>query len=626
MSFSQTQSWLMGALSASIGAIAVSLVLMIADRRMARRAAREAEKEQAIPKDRHAFETLLPVVRRTKKPRVNSLNPRRRSAGGWGSRGGGLDVEDMITGGGVAPCGSSQCEISTGKCFPSMFAIFKIGCGPSSSHTNGPMWAAHNFMREVRKMGRIELVSNIKTELFGSLALTGKGHGTDKATVLGLQGNIPPTIEPDIAEVAYNSIISSHKLDICLTDQPNSEKKTICFLYERDMVFNFDTELPEHPNAMTIYAKDKDNQLLHLNTYLSIGGGAVMTLEEFKRREIMEEVDDADGDTMITKELLPCISSVPGDEISQSAQLPYPFESCSQLLKLCHLNNKTITEVMVANEMALRPGKTEEDIMRRLDDTWQVMQECIDRGLTHEGHLPVSGIARKAKKLHQRILARPEAMLCDSFSIMDWVSIYARAVNEENACGGRVVTAPTNGAAGVIPAVIAYYIKFIPGASREGIRDFLCCAAAIGALYKMNASISGAEVGCQGEVGVACSMASGALAAVLGGSLSQIENAAEIGMEHNLGMTCDPLGGLVQVPCIERNCVAAVTAITSCRLAMQNDGHHEISLDSCIATMYQTGLDIQSKYRETSRGGLALLAKKPTLLFGRNISDEPRAN
>ncbi len=463
----------------------------------------------------------------------------------------------------------------------SIFDIFKIGIGPSSSHTVGPMWAGHRFLSDLREKGLLDTIASVRVGLYGSLALTGVGHGTDKATLLGLAGYRPDTMNPDEADKVYEHIKASGKLNL-------AGEREIDYNYDTQMIFHYGETLPEHPNAMRIYASDANGIVVYYKTYLSVGGGFVVCADEFNDKDKQNGTEAP-------------VSGVP--------TVPYPFKNAAEMLDLCQKHNMTIAELALENEKALAGGDIEL-VYQRIDAIWDVMRNCIDRGMKMEGILPVSGIKRRASMTHKTLMANPEAMLTDHFVIMDWVTLFAMAVNEENACGGRVVTAPTNGAAGVIPAVIAYYTRFTKGADQKGVRDFLATAGAIGMLYKMNASISGAEAGCQAEVGSACSMAAGALAAVLGGNIHQVENAAEIGMEHNLGMTCDPIAGLVQVPCIERNGMAAIKAITATRMALRGDGSHEVSLDSVIETMYRTGLDIQAKYRETSLGGLAIYAKK----------------
>ncbi|CAM3414812.1 L-serine ammonia-lyase [Parendozoicomonas haliclonae] len=460
----------------------------------------------------------------------------------------------------------------------SIFDIFKIGIGPSSSHTVGPMWAGHRFLNDLREKGILDSITSVRVGLYGSLALTGKGHSTDKAALLGLAGYRPDNIDPDAADQVFEDIVNKGVMML-------AGEREIAFDYDSQMIFHYGEEL-EHPNGMRIYAADQNGIVVYYKTYLSVGGGFVVCADEFNAPAEAGKLE--------------AVSSAP--------TVPYEFKTAAELLQLCKQHNLTIAELVFANEKALADGDMEQ-VNGKIDAIWEVMRNCIDRGLRMEGLLPVSNMKRRASTMYKQLLGSPEAMLKDHFAIMDWVTLFAMAVNEENACGGRVVTAPTNGAAGIIPAVLAYYTRFTNNVSEQGVRDFLATAAAIGMLYKMNATISGAEAGCQAEVGSACSMAAGALAAVMGGSINQVENAAEIGMEHNLGMTCDPIGGLVQVPCIERNGMAAIKAITATRMALRGDGNHEVSLDSCIETMYRTGLDLQSKYRETSTGGLAVFAK-----------------
>jgi len=457
----------------------------------------------------------------------------------------------------------------------SIFDIFKVGVGPSSSHTIGPMWAGKAFLDALEQRNILTATARIKVSLFGSLALTGVGHATDKAAILGISGFQPDSMDPDSADDTFNSVKQDKELLL-------GGKHKISFDYETDLVFHFNETLPQHPNGIRFYAIDKNGIGIFEESYLSTGGGFIITADRY----------DSSAES-------PAVTS----------DTPYPFTNGEDILALCKRDNITIAELAYRNEESLS-GLSRDEINQKIDHLWSVMHACIKRGMSKSGKLPVSGIRRRAKEMHDSLVAHPEAMLSDHFAIMDWVTLFAMAVNEENACGGRVVTAPTNGAAGVIPAVVAYYQRFVNRSTDQGVRDFLATAAVIGMLYKMNASISGAEVGCQGEVGVACSMASAGLAAVMGGSVLQVENAAEIGMEHHLGMTCDPVGGLVQVPCIERNSMAAIKSITASRLALRGDGHHEVSLDNVIETMYQTGLDIQSKYRETSQGGLAVYANK----------------
>jgi L-serine dehydratase len=452
----------------------------------------------------------------------------------------------------------------------STFDLFKIGIGPSSSHTVGPMRAAARFVeRWLVEEGHLAACSRIKVELFGSLALTGKGHGSDKAILLGLEGQWPNSIDPDTIEPMLVRIRKDKNLRL-------SPKHSIAFDEKTDLVFNKRQKLPFHSNGMRFTAFAADGAQLATREYYSVGGGFVVNQDEAAQDRIT-------ADTTV---------------------LPYPFNSGDALIAQCREHGLTIAELMWANE---RVWRSDIQIGEELDAIWNAMQHCLERGTRMSGILPGGlKVARRAPNMLQELLARPEAAMRDPLTVLDWVNLYALAVNEENAAGGRVVTAPTNGAAGIIPAVLHYFERFCPSASPKGIRDFLLTAAAIGILYKENASISGAEVGCQGEVGVACSMAAGGLTAALGGSLGQIENAAEIGMEHNLGLTCDPIGGLVQIPCIERNAMGAVKAINASRMALRGDGKHRVSLDKVIKTMRDTGRDMAEKYKETSRGGLAV--------------------
>ena len=452
----------------------------------------------------------------------------------------------------------------------STFDLFKVGIGPSSSHSTGPMIAAGRFVQKLRAQGVFDQVHRVHIALYGSLALTGRGHGTDTAVLLGLLGKTPDNIDPD----AVAGLIAVIDQTQCVALDGAHQ---IAFERRRDLSFQGDVFLDHHPNALGFNAFDADETELAAATYFSIGGGFVVA-------------DGEKGDVALANILV--------------EDLPYPFRSGADLLALGARHDKTIAELVWANECALRHKA---EVAEGLDHIWTIMQSCIDRGVSSEGELPGGlNIRRRAAALHRQLTARPEIAYRDPTAVLDWVNLYALAVNEENAAGGRVVTAPTNGAAGVIPAVLAYFQRIHPAYSADGLRDFLLTASAIGQLYKRNASISGAEVGCQGEVGVACSMAAGGLVAALGGSNAQIENAAEIGMEHNLGMTCDPVGGLVQVPCIERNAMAAVKAINAASLALKGDGTHFVSLDAVIETMRQTGLDMQSEYKETSQGGLAV--------------------
>lgn len=451
----------------------------------------------------------------------------------------------------------------------SVFDLFKIGIGPSSSHTVGPMRAAARFARRLEERGVLTAVARVRGELFGSLAHTGRGHGTDKAVLLGLQGEEPDQVDPDAIPVSLEQIRAERRLRLL-------GRHPIAFDEKADLVFNKRQKLPYHSNGMRFSAYDAADQLLFTRDYYSVGGGFVVNHDEAAEDKIVPD----------------------------RTPLPYPFASADELLALCAEHRLSIAQLMLANEGAWRG---EPEIRAGLLRIWQAFQDCVQRGLRQDGVLPGGlKVQRRAPAMYRELIARPEANLRDPLTILDWVNLYALAVNEENAAGGRVVTAPTNGAAGIIPAVLHYYARFCPGASDAGVIDFLLTAGAIGILYKENASISGAEVGCQGEVGVACSMAAGGLTAALGGSIYQVENAAEIGMEHNLGLTCDPIGGLVQIPCIERNAMAAVKAINASRMALRGDGKHRVSLDKVIKTMRDTGRDMQDKYKETSRGGLAV--------------------
>ncbi len=451
----------------------------------------------------------------------------------------------------------------------SVFDLFKVGIGPSSSHTVGPMRAAAKFARALQTEGLLENVDRVHAELYGSLSATGRGHGTDKAVLLGLEGNDPESIDVEHIEPDLERIRSTKKLKLL-------GLKTVPF-HERENLLFYRKSLPFHPNAMCLsaYLPGSDAPCLE-RTYYSIGGGFVVDGQDAKAE------------------------APPQSPI----EVPYPFDNGSSLLEQCHKNGFSIAQVAMRNELTWR---TEEQVREGLLSIWKVMRECVERGCRTEGVLPGPlGVRRRAPDLYRSLTNKPESMLKDSLSVIDWVNLYALAVNEENAAGGRVVTAPTNGAAGIIPAVLHYYTHFVPGANDDGVVDFLLTAGAIGALYKRNASISGAEVGCQGEVGVACSMAAGGLAAVLGGTPEHVEYAAEIGMEHNLGLTCDPIGGLVQVPCIERNAMGSIKALNAARMSLKTDGTHFVSLDKVIKTMKQTGADMKTKYKETARGGLAV--------------------
>ncbi|KFZ28855.1 serine dehydratase [Pseudidiomarina atlantica] len=450
----------------------------------------------------------------------------------------------------------------------SVFDIYKVGIGPSSSHTVGPMRAAYEFLHAADKAVGLTKATGIKVELFGSLGQTGKGHGTGKAVILGLAGEQPETVD-------------STKVDEFLAETEKSQrlkllgKHEIKFPREGAITFHRRKTMPRHANAMELKLYNGD-EVIFKDLYYSIGGGFI--------------VRDADFDDTLE------------EAIEQSSKpIPYPFDSAAEMLELCNEHGMRISSLMLANEKVFR---SETDIRAGLMHIWRTMDECIDRGIKTEGILPGGlKVRRRAPGLYQRLKNERSA---DPMQTMDWVDLFALAVNEENAAGGRVVTAPTNGAAGIIPAVLKYADKFIAPLDEETVVRFLLTSAAIGILYKKNASISGAEVGCQGEVGVACSMAAGALAELMGGNVSNVENAAEIGMEHNLGLTCDPVGGLVQVPCIERNAMGAIKAINAARLALRGSGDHKVSLDKVIKTMWDTGNDMKTKYKETARGGLAV--------------------
>ncbi len=449
----------------------------------------------------------------------------------------------------------------------SVFELFKIGVGPSSSHTVGPMKAAAAFASGLARRGALDRVAAVEVTLLGSLAFTGRGHATDKAVILGLSGIEPEDVDPDAAEALVAEVRDSRRL-------PLAGKRPIGFDPASAIIFDVVNPPPRHPNTLRLIARDADGATLADETWLSVGGGFV--------------IRDGAGDA------LP----------EGGTNVPYPFRSAADLLARGRESGLSIADLMRANEAALRPAEAVEAHVTRVVDA---MFACLERGLERSGALPGGlKVTRRAKAIHDRLIEGARRNARPAHEIMDFVSVYAMAVNEENAAGGRVVTAPTNGAAGVIPSVLRYYRDHCEGATPKGMADFLMTATAIGALFKLNASISGAEVGCQGEVGVASSMAAAGLCAALGGSNAQIENAAEIAMEHHLGMTCDPVGGLVQIPCIERNAFGGVKAIAAASLALHGDGRHMVSLDSVIATMRQTGADMQSKYKETSLGGLAV--------------------
>jgi L-serine dehydratase len=449
----------------------------------------------------------------------------------------------------------------------SIFDLFSIGIGPSSSHTVGPMKAAKAFIDSLVAQKQLNHVTRLQVELFGSLAFTGKGHGTDKAILLGLEGNAPDTVNPDMITPRAHEIIEKNVINL------NGEHP-LPFHYVNDFVFNYKDVLPFHTNGMRFTAYDANQTEINSGIYYSIGGGFILTEQEAMHPQGV-----------------------------YTADFPHPFNTAKELLTACEKHHISISELMMVNECSLRPR---EEVIARLELIAKRMRECIDKGCDTAGILPGGlNVKRRAPELYKKLLAKGKPNSHELTDSMSWLNLYAIAVNEENAAGGRVVTAPTNGAAGIIPAVLHYYLTFYPEAKHEDMMTFLLTAGAIAILYKKGASISGAEVGCQGEVGVACSMAAAALTAVLGGSLYHIENAAEIAMEHHLGLTCDPINGLVQIPCIERNAMGAVKAVNASRLALLGDGQHHVSLDKVIATMRQTGKDMMSIYKETSLGGLA---------------------
>ncbi|CAO1649956.1 L-serine ammonia-lyase [Parasphingorhabdus sp. NYA22] len=450
----------------------------------------------------------------------------------------------------------------------STFELFKIGVGPSSSHTMGPMSAAATFVGRLAETGKLAGVTRLETLLFGSLALTGKGHATDRAILLGLSGQRPENIEPDAADVVVEQIRSLAKISL-------NGSHDIAFDEETEVIFDQKKRLDFHSNAMRFNAYS-GGDIIDTRVYYSVGGGAI--LDE-------DQIGSNNPETGLW-------------------DVPHPFCSGADLLRIAEEKGLSIADIMRNNE---RTGKSDDQISDDIRAIADAMSACIDRGILQGGILPGGlRVKRRAPLIHARLMERQERALSDPLTILDWVNLWALAVNEENAAGGKVVTAPTNGAAGIIPSVLRFYERFAPKADAAGVETFLLTAAAIGSLFKENASISGAEVGCQGEVGVACSMAAAGLTAAWGGTASQVENAAEIGMEHNLGLTCDPVGGLVQVPCIERNAVGAVKAIEAARLSILGDGTHRVSLDEVIETMRKTGLDMSERYKETSQGGLAV--------------------
>ncbi|MDO9524376.1 MAG: L-serine ammonia-lyase [Gemmobacter sp.] len=453
--------------------------------------------------------------------------------------------------------------------FLSVFDMFKVGIGPSSSHTMGPMVAAARFLDRLRASPF--RAHGLRASLHGSLAFTGVGHATDRATILGLAGFVPDTYDAAKAETTLAQIRANHRIDAPGLD-------TLAFDPEQDLVFDYGPALPGHANGMILRATDAQGDVILEETYYSIGGGFVLTAAE--------------------------AADAGGQKSKVRANVPYPFEAAKDMLEMAKASGLTVAQLKRANELKFR---TAVDLDQGMDRIWQVMTDCISRGMQGTGILPGGlRVRRRAKGIHDALIAERGLNMTAPHVINDWMSLYAMAVNEENAAGGQVVTAPTNGAAGVVPAVIRYYLDHVPGASEARIGDFLLTAAAIGGLCKHNASISGAECGCQAEVGSAAAMAAAGLAAVLGGSPMQVENAAEIALEHHLGMTCDPVKGLVQVPCIERNALGAIKAVSAASLALRGDGDHLVSLDACIETMRQTGRDMNDKYKETSLGGLAV--------------------
>ena len=450
----------------------------------------------------------------------------------------------------------------------SVFDLFSIGIGPSSSHTVGPMRAAGRFAATLNREGLLSRTTRVRSELFGSLGATGHGHGSYNAVLWGLEGEDPETVDTTEGPIRANEIRRTGQLRLNGTHPLTFDPEDDLILYRR-------RSLPFHPNGMT-YTAYRDGKIICERTYYSIGGGFVLD-------------DDESGHPQLLPDPTP---------------VPYPFRTGTELLGFCRDDDLSVSQVMLANECVRRP---EAEVRAGLLKIWSVMIECIQNGCSTAGVLPGGlKVRRRAADLYQRLMADGAGDPNDPLIAMDWVTLWALAVNEENASGGRVVTAPTNGAAGIIPAVLHYAVKYVPGTDDDAIADFLLVAGALGAIYQQTASISGAEVGCQGEVGTACSMAAGALAEILGGTPEQVENAAEIGMEHHLGLTCDPVGGLVQIPCIERNAVGSVKAITAARLALHGDGSHTVSLDKVIKTMMQTGADMKIKYKETARGGLAV--------------------
>ena len=454
--------------------------------------------------------------------------------------------------------------------FLSVSDLFKIGIGPSSSHTVGPMAAMNSFVEKLEETGVLHAVAQVTVTLYGSLAFTGKGHGTDRAVVLGLLGERPNKIDPEDVAKLVDDVIEAASLRLGGVHE-------IAFQFDKNIIFEYGDPLPEHTNGLIVEARDQSDEVIATETYFSVGGGFVVTRDEiadFSQQGVMY------------------------------LDVPYPFRSADEMLEMGKASGKSVADMKRRNELS---HVSEKELKDTLAGIWAVMKDCMDRGMSTDGQLPGGlKVKRRAKQIADTMQADELRNVKYAHSVMDWISLYAMAVNEENAAGGRVVTAPTNGAAGVIPATMRYYLEFCPGASERCVEQFLLTAAAIGGIIKTRASISGAEVGCQGEVGSAAAMAAAGLCAVLGGTNEQIENAAEIAIEHHLGMTCDPVGGLVQVPCIERNAMGAVKAVNAASLALRGDGKHFVPLDSAIETMRQTGVDMLSKYKETSQGGLAV--------------------
>lgn len=452
----------------------------------------------------------------------------------------------------------------------SVFELFKVGIGPSSSHTVGPMVAARRFVEEIVEQERLEQVTRVVSRLYGSLAFTGVGHGSDNAILLGLSGENPHYLEPEAVPLLLEEIETSKALML-------AKRHRIAFDRANDLIFDYGEPLSGHANGMKFFAYGQSGEVISESIFYSVGGGFIAT-----EKELLEKTDARE--------------QMPG--------APYNFGSSETMLKMGDKSGLSISEMMLANEISQKP---EDEVLAGIDHIWQVMRDCMERGMVAEGKLPGGlNVRRRAKHIHQELIKDRGLNAKLPHECMDWISLFAIAVNEENASGGRIVTAPTNGAAGVIPAVIRYYLEFCPGADQPGVRTFMLSAAAVGSLIKSNASISGAEAGCQGEVGSASAMAAAGLCAAFDGTNAQIENAAEIALEHHLGMTCDPVGGLVQIPCIERNAMGAVKAINAASLALKGDGQHFVSLDAVVETMRQTGEDMQSKYKETSQGGLAV--------------------